>query len=399
VPSYPAIKRGPAVRPSTGRGSGKIYKSGSPVHPRRPVLNTYKVARKTVKLPWQPWPNQKPFGTYVPLTDLPPAKQLKLARMAYVLFKYGKTHPGLTALQLLLGMYPELQPQYPARNPKWFYYPIQESGYTYCWGRQPNCGHTITDGMSVGGGSVCINNLECATNQVYSGTQTTQLQNGQPLTGLGRRLLFGKVTNPVLLRFTLHEAWHYPTVTPPTVINPVGARVFGYPVPIVFDALPQPLPDVGYKLPPDPVFWNDNMPAPRTLSPPMHKGTPPGPRTKEGKRTGKGAGLADAAGQLGGETGDFVAALYKALPWGIQDWRKDLTIQSKAWRIYKNWTKVDLTKALYNLVQNQLEDSAFGKLGNVGKRAVRRAAAHGYWTGERGFSSGTGFRPDFRPEI
>lgn len=366
-------------RPPKQRPGYKKTPAWKPVKYRPPVKNPL------VKLPFDPWKQ-----TPLPAPGLSPGQQMKIARMSYTLFKYGRTHPALTTAQLLAQLYGELY-QNPQRTPRWWYYPIAASGYTYCWGQQPNCGHTITDAMSVGGGSVCITNLACATNQVYSDPQTQQMLNGEPLTGLGRRLLFGKSTNPALLRFTLHEAWHYPNVNVPAAIAPLGARAYGYPLPVWFDDLPKPKPDVGYRVPPD-----SDAPAapPRPKNAPgMHQGKPPGPRTKEGKRTGNfGSGLADATGMLAGETGDIIGALYKALPWKYQNWRDDRTIQSKAMKLWRLWRHVDIGKAIKNIAGNQLEDMALGKFGSVGKAAVKKAAKGGYWTGERGFSSGTGFR-------
>jgi len=348
----------------------------------RPTKYRPPVKKPLLKLAQDPW-KQLPL----PKPGLSPGQALKLAKVTHTLFKYGKVHPARTALEILLQLYPEL---YPHRNPRHFYMPMAENGYQYCWGTRPNCGHTVSDGMSVGGGSVCITNLACATNQVYSAAQTAMMQALQPVTGLGRRILFGKITNIPLTRFTLHEAWHFPTVNVPAFIQP-RSIVYGYPLPFWFDTLPQPRPEVGYKYPKPPEDL-PQTPDRRLRNDQRHVARKPGPRRKEGKRNPAGVGFANAAGLLAGETGDIVGALYKALPWHVQNWRDDTTIQSKAIKLWNNWRKVDLGKAIKNLAGNQLEDMALGKFGSVGKAAVKKAAKGGYWTGERGFASGTGFR-------
>lgn len=122
---------------------------------------------------------------------------------------------------------------------------------------------------------------------------------------------------------------------------------------------------------------------PKTLpKPDDHRSKPPGPGDKERKvianvRNGS------LVGWLIGtvtESIDFIEAVHKALPKDVRmHWRKDA---KGKWRpvkpavdvmladLYQHFDKLDLNEALKNVLIEQLQDAAVGKLG---KRAQQEA--------------------------
>lgn len=100
---------------------------------------------------------------------------------------------------------------------------------------------------------------------------------------------------------------------------------------------------------------------------------PPGPRAKERKVTlfslNNRSTLGRIVGAMG-EFGDFVEAFYSTLP----DWTKvgDRTVQDKLETLYRHWDKVDVAKAIGNLIANEAEDRFIGEIGKLTARANRR---------------------------
>lgn len=100
---------------------------------------------------------------------------------------------------------------------------------------------------------------------------------------------------------------------------------------------------------------------------------PPGPKAKERKVTlyslNNRSPLGKIVGAMG-EFGDFVEAFYSTLP----DWTKvgDRTVQDKLETLYRHWDKVDIAKAVGNLIVNEAEDRFIGEIGKLTARANRR---------------------------
>lgn len=87
------------------------------------------------------------------------------------------------------------------------------------------------------------------------------------------------------------------------------------------------------------------------------------------------------------EAVDFVDALYKALPAefrpkyrNTKHEKKVTTPLERMEAVYKNAEKIDIYNAIDNLVENQIEDYAFGKLGQAGGEVSKRLGS-GYGMG------------------
>lgn len=66
--------------------------------------------------------------------------------------------------------------------------------------------------------------------------------------------------------------------------------------------------------------------------------------------------------------------------------------QHKMADLYKHWDKVDIPQALYNVIYEQIEDYAYGKLGQLSKAGKTNAADAGYDVGAAGYQSGSRYR-------
>lgn len=71
------------------------------------------------------------------------------------------------------------------------------------------------------------------------------------------------------------------------------------------------------------------------------------------------------------EAKDLTEAVYKGLPKHLQHYGKDKTLQAKIEKIYRNPDKLDMRRVVYEILLNQLEDAAFGKLGQINAKANR----------------------------
>lgn len=98
---------------------------------------------------------------------------------------------------------------------------------------------------------------------------------------------------------------------------------------------------------------------------------PPGPRVKERKQViaigGTPARIVNAVGEIP----DFVEAFHDALPPRYQAHRAGTIHQARA--LYDHWDKVDMEQAILNLILNQIEDYAYGRLGRINAAAARAA--------------------------
>lgn len=129
------------------------------------------------------------------------------------------------------------------------------------------------------------------------------------------------------------------------------------------------------------------------VSPPNHKIAPPRTQTKERKFV-MALNNATTLGRIvgfGGEAGDFISAVYDAMDYkckrahgtgsGSNGW---VTMTDKASQIFLHLDCIDWTKAVKNLIANQVEDLVIGKIGKTGAKAN---AANPYGTG-KGFMVG-----------
>lgn len=132
-----------------------------------------------------------------------------------------------------------------------------------------------------------------------------------------------------------------------------------------------------------------------------HQKRPPRSDERERKFRMGNSALRIVMGVLSGltEAGDLIDAIYKSIPakgtarrWKGRDgkWREAaITPQDKLAFIMFNWDKIDLGDALWNIAENELEDRAFGTLGNLLKNTYQGNHDAGYKPNNyRGFQSG-----------
>lgn len=95
------------------------------------------------------------------------------------------------------------------------------------------------------------------------------------------------------------------------------------------------------------------------------------------------------------ELDDVVAALYKGLDWRVRRWRgrdgvwrdRDITTADRLHRMYNELGKLDVQKAVTEVIKNELTDQAFGSVGNALKRRAKELGEKGLYTGS-GFQTG-----------
>ena len=108
-----------------------------------------------------------------------------------------------------------------------------------------------------------------------------------------------------------------------------------------------------------------------------HRRKPPGPGVTEKKfvlamSTGAIARVVGAAGEFG----DFVEAFYSTLPRYLKSKDAD-TLQERAYIVATNLDKVDYGEAISNLIVNEVQDRAIGRIGQAVARLNRRLGAPG----------------------
>ena len=157
-------------------------------------------------------------------------------------------------------------------------------------------------------------------------------------------------------------------------LNPLSAPRLDPPPPMPLTrAYPAtPWRQVGNRIGPNPIRWpaikRFSAPGVRVTLGGRHERKPPGPRQKQRKGSpyGKGwAGLLNKGFQGLTEAGDFVNAIYGALPSHLRiPYQADgpITLQQKALAIYNNAAAINLPQAMWNVIYNQLEDGAVGGL-------------------------------------
>lgn len=102
------------------------------------------------------------------------------------------------------------------------------------------------------------------------------------------------------------------------------------------------------------------------------------------------------------ELDDYVAAIYKALPWKIRRWRgsdgvwrdRDANTKDRLERLYSALGELSINDAIMNLVKNEASDRAWGSVGNALKGRARELGDQGLWNGLRGPGASTPLNKD-----
>lgn len=155
-------------------------------------------------------------------------------------------------------------------------------------------------------------------------------------------------------------------------------------------------------------------PVPRTLPrTDAHAVSPPKPRTKEVKLRMTGAAMRAARVlrwilNTATESADFIMSFWKAIPakdrWRfVNDFKarhngRYPKLHEQAWFVYENWNKLDMEKAIRNLINNQMEDFVIGLKGRVSRDAVQGLAAAGVWRVPFGIGFGGSVRRGTAPK-
>lgn len=140
-------------------------------------------------------------------------------------------------------------------------------------------------------------------------------------------------------------------------------------------------------------------------NPENHRKEPPGKDEKEKKKTFSRKSLPGAfrviEGLVGGftEMDDFVAALYRSLPWQQRRWRgrdgvwreRDIRTDTRLQRLWENLDDADIGVAIKNLGNELVVDRAIGMGGSAIRRAVK---VNPYWRSPVGPSYGGRLRKD-----
>jgi len=131
-----------------------------------------------------------------------------------------------------------------------------------------------------------------------------------------------------------------------------------------------------------------------------HSKTPPPPGERERKLRAQPVIVRSIIKGLGHmtEAGDLIDSFYKAIPakgtnrrWKGRDgkWREAaISPQDKLAFVYKHWSKVDLSEAFKNVVENEIEDRVIGGASNALKSTYKN---NPYMQKLRGFQSGPAF--------
>lgn len=151
----------------------------------------------------------------------------------------------------------------------------------------------------------------------------------------------------------------------------------------------------------DPLAPGGFIPGAVAPQPDWHFHLPPD-RDKERKRKFTASGTREWMAfleKVGGsymEVDDYVAALYKGIPWKYRRWRgrdgvwrdRDITSADRAFRIGQYFDQYNISAGLKELAQMYLTDKAFGKVGQALKNKTRELGNEGIWGGARGAGAG-----------
>lgn len=124
-------------------------------------------------------------------------------------------------------------------------------------------------------------------------------------------------------------------------------------------------------------------PSPRPGYDPPPKNPKPPPKGEKQKKVIVGLNNGTALGRVVGfvgEAGDFIRAVYKAIPWKL---RREYEMNGRPsasmmlWAIYQHWEDIDITRALGNVFIDQVTDRVYGRIGQHYAGANRRLSWNG----------------------
>ena len=177
--------------------------------------------------------------------------------------------------------------------------------------------------------------------------------------------------------------------------SPKEQRQFGNEAPLPWypDGVKNPVDEIPYIAPP---FSIGVGPAARLAK--AHKRRPPDSNEKESKVRVNGVlSKLMLAGNFASEAVDVVEAIYKAIPYQFRPRYKNTRYAKRKVKpqemmetIWRHHDEINYARALYNLVENELEDRIVGKFGKLAKDEATRsgrlhtlqhgAAFRRYWT-------------------
>lgn len=412
LPNLPHFGPGPKKLP------GSPWRFGPPMLPGRPPPT-----------PMPRFPSPVPLPTPQKHIPLPPGLPKMMPHLSPLLRRALYINPYLAGALALNDLWQMMRPRQTG------HYDMSRWNMV-CWNGQTNLSRWKQASNNPG--------LSCGTGgQVPDGSMGSTIN---VVSGFRRWMAFGRYT-PIgtVGRMALDQQWSRPTerATEPTPWIP-GAPPLWLPLPPAMPPwlnpfppinVPQPfpiappypliphlprweLPDGDVRGQPngrtnprvrpryrdDPAIEIDFKPRerPDPKPPGEHPREPPGPGTKEKKGT-IGGGLAgkwlqglDKIINTYTESDDFIAAVYKALPWEIRRWRgrdgvwrdRDIGSQQRLERIYANLGKLSLSKAIKEVAENHGTDAAYGGIGKAMGGAIGKAAGTGYYSGLRGLQAG-----------
>lgn len=97
------------------------------------------------------------------------------------------------------------------------------------------------------------------------------------------------------------------------------------------------------------------------------------------------------------EMDDFIAAVYKGLPWQLRRWRgrdgvwrdRDHRTDRRLQRLYQEVGSLSINTAIKEVIKDQFSDAAYGKAGNQIKQSVQAAGKKGLYWGATGLQRGS----------
>lgn len=181
-----------------------------------------------------------------------------------------------------------------------------------------------------------------------------------------------------LLPFKVTRTMPVPLADPwddPWVASP-GEMSYGDPMPFRGPQRLKP-----YQVPATTYTFGPKGPS-KPPSQPPHNRLPPGPRVKE-KKFRLGNKLSDAVGDLAGalsEQKDFTKALADAIP---HHPCRGMSLPDMTACVYKNMGKIQWSQALLNLIMNEIQDQAIGRMAGA---TTRNFGQKGLLIGGRGYN-------------
>jgi hypothetical protein len=130
--------------------------------------------------------------------------------------------------------------------------------------------------------------------------------------------------------------------------------------------------------------------------PGKHHQAPPPRDTKEKKAVAQMGRTLSRVLSAATEAGDYIDAAYEALPFHLRRWKgrdgkwrdRHITPQDKLRHVYEHFDEMSVEKFAQNMVENELEDRFFGKIGDLNKRSIQ---SNPYYKSPVGWQYGPAF--------